>query len=53
MTSPAPERWPAVDLTGRLLGGPELGDGVVDVFAEIEAERQASLGREVDLEASA
>ena len=42
---------PAVDLAGILLGGPKLGDGVADVFAEVEAERKADLGRAVDLEA--
>ena len=39
----------AVDLTGILLGGPKLDDSTADVFAEIEAERQADLGRAVDL----
>ena len=43
----------AVDLTDILLGGPKIDDDTEDVFAEIEAERQADLGREVDLEASA
>ena len=43
----------AVNLTDILLGGPKVDDSIVDVFAEIEAERQADLGREVDLEASA
>jgi prevent-host-death family protein len=42
---------PAVDLASILLGGPKLGDGAVDVFAEIEAERKADFGRAVDLEA--
>ena len=42
---------PAVDLTGILLGGPKVDDGMVDVFAEVEAERKADLGRAVDLEA--
>ena len=42
---------PAVDLVGILLGGPKLDDGTADVFAEVEAERKADLGREVDLEA--
>jgi hypothetical protein len=41
-----------VNLTDILLGGPKVDDSIVDVFAEIEAERQADLGREVDLEAS-
>jgi hypothetical protein len=36
---------------GILLGGPKLDDGAADVFAEIEAERKADLGRAVDLEA--
>jgi prevent-host-death family protein len=43
---------PAVDLPSILLGGPKLDDGTADVFAEIEAERQADLGRAVDLEAA-
>ena len=43
----------AVNLTDILLGGPKVDDSIVDVFAEIEAERQADPGREVDLEASA
>jgi hypothetical protein len=42
---------PAVDLASILLGGPKLDDGVVDVLAEIEAERKADFGRVVDLEA--
>ena len=42
---------PAVDLAGILLGGPKLGAGMADVFAEVEAERKADLGRAVDLEA--
>lgn len=42
---------PAVDLAGILLGGPKLGDDSADVFAEVEAERKADLGRVVDLEA--
>ncbi len=41
---------PAVDLAGVLLGGPKFDDGAADVFAEVEAERKADLGREVDLE---
>jgi len=40
---------PAVDLAGILLGGPKINDA--DVFAEIEAERKADLGRSVDFEA--
>ena len=42
---------PAADLAGILLGGPKLDNGVVDVFAEIEAERKADTGRMVDFEA--
>jgi hypothetical protein len=38
-------------LAGILLGGPKLDDGTADVFAEIEAEREADFGRVVDLEA--
>ena len=41
----------AVDLAGILLGGPKLDDDATDVFAEVEAERKADLGRMVDLEA--
>lgn len=41
---------PTADLAGILLGGPKLDDDTADVFAEIEAERQADLGRAVDLE---
>jgi prevent-host-death family protein len=44
---------PAMDLARILLGGPKLDDGAEDVFAEIEAERQADFGRAVDLEADA
>jgi prevent-host-death family protein len=40
---------PAVDLASTLLGGPKLDNGAVDVFAEIEAERKADVGRAVDL----
>lgn len=40
---------PAVDLTGLLLGGPKLDDDAVAVFAEIETERKADFGRQVDL----
>jgi prevent-host-death family protein len=43
---------PRVDLAGILPGGPKLDDGAADVFAEIEAERQADFGREADFEAS-
>jgi hypothetical protein len=42
---------PAVDLASILLGGPKLDDDTADVFAEVEAERKADLGRMVDLEA--
>jgi prevent-host-death family protein len=42
---------PAVDLASILLGGPKLDDSAADVFAEIEAEREADFGRVVDLEA--
>jgi prevent-host-death family protein len=42
---------PAVDLANILLGGPKLDDSAADVFAEIEAERQADFGRVVELEA--
>jgi len=42
---------PAADLAGILLGGPKLDDSMADVFAEVEAERKADLGRAVDLEA--
>jgi prevent-host-death family protein len=42
---------PAVDLAGILLGGPKLDDDTADVFAEVEAERKADLGRMVDFEA--
>lgn len=44
---------PAVDLAGILLGGPKLDDSTADVFAEVEAERKADLGRVVDIEAGA
>jgi prevent-host-death family protein len=44
---------PSVDLAGILLGGPKLDDGAADVFAQIEAERKADVGRAVDLEAGA
>jgi prevent-host-death family protein len=42
---------PAVDIANILLGGPKLDNSAADVFAEIEAERKADLGRPVDLEA--
>jgi prevent-host-death family protein len=41
----------AASLAGILLGGPTLDEGTADVFAEIEAERQADHGRLVDFEA--
>lgn len=44
---------PVADLAGILLGGPKLGDGTDDVFAEIEAERKADFGRAADFEAGA
>jgi hypothetical protein len=40
-----------VDLANILLGGPKLDGSAADVFAEIEAERQADFGRVVDPEA--
>ena len=42
---------PGRDLAGILLGGPKLDDATAEVFADIEAERKADLGRTVDLEA--
>jgi len=42
---------PAVDIANILLGGPKLDNSAADVFAEIEAERKADLGRPIDLEA--
>jgi prevent-host-death family protein len=42
---------PAADLAGILLGGPKLDEDAAEVFAEIEAERKADFGRDVDLEA--
>ncbi len=41
---------PGRDLAGILLGGPKLDDAAAEVFADIEAERKADLGRIVDLE---
>jgi prevent-host-death family protein len=41
---------PTVDLTGLLLGGPALSDDAVNVLAEVEAERKADFGRQIDLE---
>jgi prevent-host-death family protein len=43
----------AVNLTDILLGGPKVDDSIVDVFAEIEAERKADPGRAIDLGSSA
>ena len=49
----------AVNLTDVLLGGPKFDNSIVDVFAEIEAERKVgrerpiNLGATDDLEASA
>jgi prevent-host-death family protein len=43
----------AVNLTDILLGGPKVDDSIIDVFAEIEAERKADFGRPIDLEAGA
>ncbi len=42
-----------VNLTDILLGGPKVDDSIVDVFAEIEAERKADLGRPIDLGSTA
>ena len=39
----------AVNLTDVLLGGPKVDDSIIDVFAEIEAERKADLERPIDL----
>ena len=36
------------DFKALLLGGPKFDDDVADVFAEIEAERKADVGRAVD-----
>jgi prevent-host-death family protein len=41
---------PTVDLTGLLLGGPALSDDAVDALAEVEAERKADFGRQIDIE---
>jgi prevent-host-death family protein len=41
---------PAVDLASVLLGGPRIDDNGAEVFAEIEAERKADVGRVIDLE---
>jgi prevent-host-death family protein len=42
-------RGDVADVKDVLLGGPRFGDEVADVFAEIEAERKADVGRAVDL----
>jgi len=42
---------PRRDLGRILLGGPKLDEDIADVFAEVEAERKADVGRVVDLEA--
>jgi prevent-host-death family protein len=42
---------PGRDLADLLLGGPKIDDAAAEVFADIEAERKADLGRIVDLEA--
>jgi len=42
---------PTVDLTGLLLGGPKLDDAAVEAIAEVEAERKADFGRDIDTEA--
>jgi prevent-host-death family protein len=39
-----------VDLTGLLLGEPALSDDAADVLAQVEAERNADVGRPTDLE---
>lgn len=39
---------PTKDVAAILLGGPKLDDDTVDVFAEVEAERKADFGREID-----
>jgi prevent-host-death family protein len=41
---------PTVDLTGLLLGGPALSDDAVDVLAEVEAERKADFGRQIEID---
>jgi hypothetical protein len=42
---------PGLHLTEVLLGGPKLGEATAAVFADIEAERKADLGRVADLQA--
>lgn len=43
-------RGDVADLKDVLLGGPKFDDEIADVFAAIEAERKADLGRAVDFE---
>jgi prevent-host-death family protein len=43
-------RGDVAELRGLLVGGPRFGDEVADVFAAIEAERKADLGRVADFE---
>ena len=45
-----PQRGDVADFKALLLGGPKFGDDVTDVFAKIEAERKADIGRAVDFE---
>ena len=40
---------PVADLAAILLGGPKVDNRQAEVFAEIEAERKADVGRSVDL----
>jgi prevent-host-death family protein len=40
---------PRVDLTGLLLGQPALSDDAAQILAEVEAERKADVGRQIDL----
>lgn len=44
---------PSVNLADVLLGGPELDDDTAEVFAEVEAERKADVGRAVNFKAGA
>ena len=43
-------RGDVADFKDALLGGPKFADDVADIFAAIEAERKADLGRAVDFE---
>jgi prevent-host-death family protein len=43
-------RGDVADLTAMLLGGPKFDDDIAGVFAAIEAERKADVGRPVDFE---